>query len=152
MATPEATAQAAHEGGLRAANAGRLVAAASILRGGLAALGWREEEGADAGDLAPAHRALAARLLASLALVESEQGRATYGLRLLDQAQELTAPGDRGILFLQRGSLWLRTGRWEPAIAQFTTALPLLGTDAERLSITLLNRAVAREAPGLRSG
>jgi CHAT domain-containing protein len=143
MATPEATAQAAHEGGLRAANAGRLVAAASTMREGLAALGWRQEGSGDADAIAPAHRPLAARLLMSLALVEAEQGRATYGLRLLDQAQLFTAPADSGILLLQRGSLRLRTGRWQAAIAQFTAALPLLETDAERLSIALLNRAVA---------
>ena len=143
MATPEATAQAAHEGGLRAANAGRLVAAASTLRGGLAALGWREEEGADAGDLAPAHRALAARLLASLALVESEQGRATYGLACWTRPRSSPRPATGGYCSSSAARCGCATGRWEAAIAQFTTALPLLGTDAERLSITLLNRAVA---------
>src|SRR5260370_14285359 len=113
------------------------------MRAGLTALGWREELGGDVGDIAPAQRALAARLLMSLALVETEQGHPAYGLRLLEEAQGFAAPEDSGILHLQRGSLWLRTGRWQAAIEQFTDALALLGTDAERLSIALLNRAVA---------
>ena len=46
----------------------------------------------------------------SLAIWESEQGRTEYGLSLLDRAESLAAPDDRGILLLQRGLIFMRTG------------------------------------------
>jgi tetratricopeptide (TPR) repeat protein len=135
-------AQAAHESGLQAINAGHPDEAARLMRDGLARLGWRQRAAGEPDDIPPEHQALAARLLMSLALVETEQGRARYGLRLLDHAQRLCVPSDQGILLMQRGSILLRIGRWQDALAQFTAAEPLLEADPFRLVGTLMNRGV----------
>lgn len=89
-----------------------------------------------------AHRELAARLVISLAHLESEQGRADYGMRLLDYAERTVAAADRGIVLSQRGLLLLRKGRWTDALGQLAAAEPLVGHDPELLARVLLNRGV----------
>jgi tetratricopeptide (TPR) repeat protein len=141
----ERRAQEAHRSGMRAGNSGQPAVGARRLRAGLAALGWSERRGGEVPDgraVPPEHRALAARLIMSLALLESEQGRAEYGHRLLDSVEGHVAPSDRGTLHLQRGTILMRTGRWREASAELTVAEQLLGADRERLAATLLNRAV----------
>ncbi|MGH3169630.1 MAG: CHAT domain-containing protein [Trebonia sp.] len=142
MNPAERRALEAHRNGMRAGNSGQPALGAKRLRAGLTALGWNEEEGG-AGDGVPAeHRAIAARLIMSLAYLESEQGRADYGHRLLDSVESHLAPVDRGTLHLQRGLILLRTGRWQESLAELTAAEPLLAGDQERLAATLLNRGV----------
>jgi tetratricopeptide (TPR) repeat protein len=110
------------------------------LRAGLAELGWSEGIAGDG--LPAAGKALTARLLMTLAHMESELGHVDDGLRLLVEAERYVTPGEAGILCLQRGLLLLRSGRWQAALAQLTAAEPLLEADAERLAATLLNRGV----------
>jgi tetratricopeptide (TPR) repeat protein len=90
-----------------------------------------------------AHPELAARLLISLAHAEAEQGRTELGLRLLDGAEPLVAPDERGVLLQQRGLLLLRTGRADDALALLDAAVPLLAEagDSVVLARTLLNRS-----------
>jgi len=148
-------ASAAHERGLRAGAEGHPGIGARHLRAGLAALGWREDHrDADwqvdphqlvAGPALLAHRGFAARLLISLAHLEAEQGRTDYGLRLLEVAQEMTAPTDRGILLSQRGLMLMRTGRFAEALPFLDEAVPLLGeeyADSAVLARVLMNRGV----------
>jgi len=159
-------AREAHRRGLSAGNAGRPAVASRHLRAGLLLLGWADPISTELGssgpawaDLVPAageqagagqgreaHRALAARLLMSLAHFEAEQGRTEYGLTLLDQAEGLTAPADRGILISQRGLLLMRTWRDSDALPLFDEAVPLLlaaGADAGVLAQVLLNRGLS---------
>jgi tetratricopeptide (TPR) repeat protein len=134
----ERRARQAHQSGLRAGNAGQPAAGARLVRAGLAALGWRED-----GDCMPGqHGALAARLVITLAHLESEVGRADYGLRLLQQAERTVAPADRGIVLSQRGLMLMRKGRWADALDQLAAAEPLVGHDPELLARVLLNRGV----------
>ena len=133
---------AAQRNGQRAGNAGHPAVGARLVRNGLAELGWRGKDDRAGNDVSAQYRALAARLLITLAHLESEQGRAEYGLGLLDEAGWWVAPPDRGYLFHQRGLLLLRTGRWADALAQFTAAEPLLSADREMLAAVLLNRGV----------
>ncbi|MBO0804035.1 MAG: CHAT domain-containing protein [Nocardiopsaceae bacterium] len=125
---------------MRSGNAGHPAVGARQLRAGLAALGWSESAGEDG---VPAeYRELAARLVMSLALLESEQGRVEYGQRLLDGIEGYVAPADRGTLHLQRGIILLRIGRWRESLPELKAAEPLLARDPERLAATLLNRGV----------
>ena len=108
----ESRAREARERGLREGNAGRPAAGARHARAGLRQLGWAEDrKQPGTRRLHEAHHALAARLLGVLAEWESELGRTEYGLRLLDFAESLTPPDDRGTLLLQRGLILMRTGR-----------------------------------------
>jgi tetratricopeptide (TPR) repeat protein len=134
----ERRARQAHRRGLRAGNAGRPADGARLVRAGLDALGWRED-----GDGAPEqHRALAARLVITLAQLESELGRADYGLALLAQAERAADQADRGIVLSQRGLILMRKGRWADALSQLAAAEPLVGHDPELLARVLLNRSV----------
>jgi CHAT domain-containing protein len=142
VTTPERRAEEAHRKGLRAGNSGHPAIAARRLRSGLAELGWREESNGAGAAVPEPYRALAARLLLTLSYMESEQGRAVYGLRLLDDAERYVAASDSGRLLSQRGLLLLRIGRWREALAQLDAAEPFLGEDAERLATLLLNRGV----------
>ena len=110
------------------------------LRAGLLLLGW--EEGRDQPAVRPQDRAVAARLLISLAHLEAEQGRTEHGLSLLDLAEGMTAPADRGVLLSQRGLLLMRTWRIGEALPLFDAAVPLLDgyADARVLARLLLNR------------
>jgi tetratricopeptide (TPR) repeat protein len=116
------------------------VAAARHLRAGLLLLGW--EESRDRPAVQEEHRPVAARLLISLAHAEAEQGRTEHGLRLLDAAEEMTVPADRGILLSQRGLLLMRTWRIGEALRLFDAAVPLLDgyPDVRVLARLLLNR------------
>src|SRR5690348_8621321 len=138
MSTAEQRASRAHRRGVLAGNAGHPAVGARLVRTGLAALGWREED--DGGP--ERHGALAARMVITLAYLEAEQGRADYGLRLLDRAELAVAAADRGHLHSQRGLMLLRTGRWAAALGQLTTAEPLAGGDPELQARVLLNRSV----------
>jgi tetratricopeptide (TPR) repeat protein len=134
----ERRARQAHRSGLRAGNAGRPADGARLVRAGLAALGWRDE-----GDDGPEqHRALAARLVITLAHLESELGRADYGLALLARAERSADPADRGIVHSQRGLILMRKGRWTDALSELAAAEPLVGHDPELLARVLLNRGV----------
>ncbi|HUB39521.1 MAG TPA: CHAT domain-containing protein [Streptosporangiaceae bacterium] len=144
---------AAHQRGLRAGAAGHPGVGARHLRAGLAALGWQEtvSRATPAAAAVPAaHHAFAARLLISLAHLEAEQGRTEYGLDLLDVAEDLTAPGDLGILLSQRGLLLMRTGRLAQALALFDESVPLLEqyADTAVLARVLLNRSVLHLSMG----
>ena len=138
MSTAAQRASRAHRRGVLAGNAGHPAVGARLVRTGLAALGWRE----DGGGVPERHRALAARMVITLAYLEAEQGRAGYGLRLLDQAEPAVAASDRGHLHSQRGLMLLRTGRWTDALGQLTTAEPLACDDPELQARVLLNRSV----------
>jgi tetratricopeptide (TPR) repeat protein len=116
------------------------------MRTGLLALGWTENhQQPDASGVPGEFHALTARLLMSLAHVEAEQGRTEYGLRLLDQAGPMTAPGDRGVLLSQRGLLFVRTWRARDALPLLDEAVVLLRDypDPSYLARTLLNRALS---------
>lgn len=144
MTTALRLANAAHERGLRAMNTGHPDVAARLMHEGLALLGWCQPADGGTDDLPAEHQAPAARLLRSLSLVEAELGHARYGLRLLDSAQRLsaTADHDRGVLLMQRGTILMRTGRWQEALAQLTAAEPLLEADPYQLAGVLMNRGV----------
>jgi hypothetical protein len=137
VSAAEQRASRAHRRGVLAGNAGHPAIGARLVRTGLAALGWHEGDGVPG-----EHRALAARLLITLAYLEAEQGRADYGLRLLEAAEPAVAAADRGHLHSQRGLMLLRTGRWAEALGQLTAAEPLAGGNAELQARVLLNRSV----------
>jgi tetratricopeptide (TPR) repeat protein len=109
-------------------------------------LGWSTSGDAPAA----AKPSLAARLLISLAHAEAEQGRTELGLRLLDEAEAVVAPEERGILLQQRGLALLRTGQTEAALGLLDRAVPLLARADQTvvLARTLLNRAVAHLGAG----
>ena len=138
MSQAERRARQTHRRGLRAGNAGRPADGARLVRAGLDALGWRE----DGDDVPEQHRGLAARLVITLAHLESELGRADYGLALLAQAERAADPADRGIVLSQRGLMLMRKGRWADALSQLAAAEPLVGHDPELLARVLLNRSV----------
>jgi CHAT domain len=137
-------ARQAYQRGLRAGATGRPAVGARHLRSGLALLGWDDDEEPGARQVREADRAAAARLLISLAHLEAEQGRTEYGLALLDRAEVMTAPDDRGILLSQRALLLLRTWRVSEALRFFDEAVPLLEgyADVAVLARVLLNRGV----------
>ena len=137
MSATERRAREAQRRGRRAGNAGQPAVGAREVRAGLAELGWREDSGAPA-----LYRTLAARLVITLALLEAEQGRAEYGLRLLADAERDVAESDRGHLHSQRGVILLRMGRWAAALTELATAEPLATSDPELLASVLLNRSV----------
>jgi tetratricopeptide (TPR) repeat protein len=145
LARAEKQAREARQRGLQAGNAGRPAVGARYLRTGLRGLGWAEDgHEPDAGRIHPAHHALAARLLMILAAWESEQGRTEYGLRLLDRAEALVAPADRGVLLGQRGLLYMRTWRGDDALKMLDEAITLLDGNASEtasFAYALLNRS-----------
>ena len=127
-----------HRRGIGAINVGRIDSGGRLLRTGLRLLGWPANEPTDA--------ALTARILISLAPVEIQRGRANAGLGLLDEAQRLVAPADRGLLLQQRGLLLLLVGRLADGLHAMDQAIPLL--DGEVLARTLLNRAMLHQIAG----
>jgi tetratricopeptide (TPR) repeat protein len=134
----ERLARQAHRRGLRAGHAGRPADGARLVRAGLAALGWRDDEDGVPGP----QQALTARLVITLAHLESELGRADYGLALLARAEQAVDPADQGIVLSQRGLMLMRVGRWADALSQLAAAEPLVGHDPELLARVLLNRSV----------
>ena len=107
------------------------------------ARGWPRSAGGKTRTARPGRSGpLAARLVMCLAHLESELGRADYGLALLARAERAADPADRGILLSQRGLMLMRTGRWADALSQLAAAEPLVGHDPELLARVLLNRSV----------
>ena len=89
-----------HRRAVEETSSGRPAAAARLLRAGLRQLGRRR------GD-APA---LTARFLGSLAVAEVYMGHSGPAFALLDEADGLVPPEDRGILVQQRGLLLFAPG------------------------------------------
>jgi tetratricopeptide (TPR) repeat protein len=114
---------------------------ADLLRDALAVLGT------PAGD-DPAARQLRGRIVLSLALAESEQGRIDTGLRLLSDAERLLPAEQHGLLHGQRAMLLRRTGRDDLALAEYGRALAALDerTAPEEVARVLLNRGVLHMA------
>ena len=110
LARAEKLARTARERGLREGNSGRPAVGARYIRAGLRQLGWTEGEQPDARLVPKTHHALAARMLGILAQWEAEQGRTDYGLSLVNRAEDMVAADARGILCLQRGLIFMRTG------------------------------------------
>jgi len=135
----EPRARRLHLRGVAATSDGRPAAGARHLRKGLALLGWHDRT-AWAGST---RDALVARLLISLAYAEAELGHTRYGFDLLDTAEHLVDPGDRGVLLQQRALMLYRTGHYTEAMPYFDAAIPLLGAGRHVavLCSTLLNRA-----------
>jgi CHAT domain-containing protein len=147
LARAESLARTAHERGWREANIGRPAVGARYIRAGLRQLGWAEDAAQpDAQQVHEAHHALAFRLLIVLADSESQQGRAEYGLQLLDRAEGLAPAEYRGLLQGQRGHLLMRTWRAAEALTTLDDAVSLLAGDpaeTTNLAIALLNRSFA---------
>jgi tetratricopeptide (TPR) repeat protein len=147
LARAGSLASEARERGLREGNAGRPAVGARYLRAGLRQLGWVEDgKQPDAREVHEVHHALAARLLGTLAQWESELGRTEYGLRLLDHAERLIAADNRGVLLLQRGLIFMRTGREGDALAMLDDAVAQLErnpAETASLASSLLNRSFA---------
>ena len=144
LARAEARARDAHRRGVQVGSAGHPAAAARTVRAGLRALGWDEHgDRPEAQQVRRPHHALAARMLASLAHFESEQGRTEYGLGC-DRAEALAVAEDRGVVLYQRGLVLIRTGRFGDALRLFDQAVALLQghPDAAHLARALLNRGV----------
>src|SRR4029077_10014073 len=104
----------------------------------------------DPGGGDPAVAEIRARLLLSLAWAESERGRVDAGVRLLDEAERLTPPAQRAILFAQRGLLLKRSGRNEEALRQYDQAVALLLEQASPLDLVkvLNNRSLVHLEAG----
>jgi len=83
-----------------------------------------------------------ARILLTLAYAEVDQGRIGLGRRLLDEAETLLPPGERGVLYSQRGIFLSRIGRDKEAMAQYDAAVAILRerSEPEVLARSLLNR------------
>jgi len=130
-------AAAKHRRGLAANASGHPQAAAEHFRAGLRLLGPEPTS--------PEAAALAARLLLSLAHAEAEQGRVEQGLELLERAEALEAPEDRGIVISQRALLLFRAGRNQAALPMFDAAVDQLDDyrDPVVLARVLLNRGVS---------
>jgi tetratricopeptide (TPR) repeat protein len=147
LARAQSRAREAREHALREGNAGRPAAGVRYARAGLRHLGWAEDgDQPDTRQVAEAHRPLAARLLGIVGQWEAELGRTGYGLSLLDRAEGLAAAGDRGVLLLQRGLVYMRTGREADAVLVLGDAVAeLTGKAAEsaNLATALLNRSFA---------
>jgi len=147
LSRAESRARQARERGLAEGNAGRPAVGARYIRAGLRQLGWAERgQRPDAGQIHESHHALAARLLMILAVWESERGRTDYGLLLLDQAENLTAADDRGVLLVQRGYLFMRAWRVGDAVKTLDEAVFLLEPNAaetSNLAAALINRGFA---------
>ena len=145
-ARAERLARRARERGLREGDSGRPAVGARYIRAGLRELGWTEDgKRPDARQVPEMHHALAARMLGILAQSETDQGRTDYGLNLLDRAEDLVAADDRGILCLQRGLIFVRTGRDADGLEALDEAVALLqGNAAEsaNLAAALINRSL----------
>jgi hypothetical protein len=148
LARSEGRGRQARERALQEANAGRPAAAVRHALAGLEQLGWTggpdQQDGAR--QVAEAHLPLAARLLGIAGQQEAELGRTGYGLRLLDRAESLAPADDRGVLLLQRGMIYLRTGREQDAVRVLGEAVEQLAgrrDETANLARALLNRSFA---------
>jgi tetratricopeptide (TPR) repeat protein len=146
LARAERLARGARERGLREGNSGRPAVGARHVRSGLRQLGWTDDgKQPDARQVPQMHHGLAARMLGILAQWECEQGRAGYALSLLDQAEDLIAADDQGVLCLQRGLILMRTGRAGGALKVLDEAVARLErnpAESANLAAALLNRSV----------
>ncbi|MBE8516857.1 CHAT domain-containing protein [Amycolatopsis sp. H6(2020)] len=132
--------------GVEATNNGRPLAGKRLLVTALRLLGWSSTAIPPA---AGPHR-LAARVLSSLAGVEVVLGNSVRGFELLDAADAVGAPEDRGVLLQQRGLLLVLVGRMSEALPCLDEAIPLLRSAGEEvvLARTLLNRALLHQIAG----
>ena len=115
-------------------------------------LGWAEDAGKPDGEQVDSrHHGLAARLLGILAEAEAEQGRTEYGLCLLDRAEGLATPDDRGIVYLQRGLIFMRTWRRSGALGMLDEAITLLEknpAEVANLASALISRSFVHLSAG----
>ncbi|HEV7973856.1 CHAT domain-containing tetratricopeptide repeat protein [Amycolatopsis sp.] len=138
-----------HKRGVELTNGGHPVAGAQSLRAGLLLLGWPE-----ATQTAPSNwpewGLLTARLLGGLAVMEVAQGNSELGFSLVERAEALVPPEDRGILLQNRGLMLTLIGRMEEALGCFDDAIPLLRQTNEQLVLTrsLLNRGMLHQIAG----
>jgi CHAT domain-containing protein len=142
LALAESRAREARQRGLREGNAGRPAVGARQLRAGLRQLGWTDETR----QVHQRHSSLAARMLMTLAGWESELGRADEGLRLLAAADSLASADDQGVYLLQRGLIFMRTGREDEALKLLNEAVGTLrgqAGESANLATALLNRSFA---------
>jgi tetratricopeptide (TPR) repeat protein len=145
----EARARELHRRGVELTGSGRSAAGARALRAGLRLLGWTgPDQGTVAGPVTMA--AQVARMLVSLSLNEVELGRADAGFALLDLAETMVAPADRGALAQQRGVLYVLTGHMDEALGCLDEAVALLSRSGDEhvLAATLLNRGVVHHNAG----
>lgn len=121
------TADELRERGLEASNAGRHAKARGLLTRAL----QRSDDGV-----------VTARVLTSLAHVESELGDRESGLALCDRALAIKGlPADVvGTIHSQRGLVLMRAGMGDDAMREFERALALLGDDPEARMRVHLNR------------
>ncbi len=128
---------------------GRPVSAARVLRQGLRLVA--EPDGpAPAAGVRPGFSSVAARMLTTLAITELELGRADDGFALLDTAETLAGPGERGVVVQQRGLMLVVIGRMDEALARLNEAVGLLARSGEDLVLarTLLNRGLLHHNAG----
>jgi tetratricopeptide (TPR) repeat protein len=132
-----------HRRAVEEASSGRPAAAARLLRAGLRQLGRQPGGRGDVPELT-------ARFLGSLAVAEVYVGHSGPAFELLDEADGLVPPEDRGILVQQRGLLLYLVGRMDEALHCLDEALPLLGRARDRTvrARTLLNRALLHQTAG----
>jgi CHAT domain-containing protein/tetratricopeptide (TPR) repeat protein len=133
-----------HQQAVAATASGRPADGIALLRRALALLDW--DPAARDADRGPDVDALIGRILLSLAWAELDVGHTPVGFDLLDAADHLVAPADRGVARQQRGLMLLRTGQLPAAAQCLDEAVPLLEA-AEHgpvLARTLMNRANLR--------
>jgi tetratricopeptide (TPR) repeat protein len=145
----DARVRALHKRGIEATNSGRPATGAQALRAGLLLLGWPKVTEQPPANW-PDWRALAARLLGTLAAAEVAQGNTALSFRLLDSAESLVPPENRGIVLQQRGLLLALVGRMDEALGCLDDAIPLLRQANEQLILTrtLLNRGMLHQIAG----
>lgn len=137
-----------HREAVEETSSGRPAAGARLLRAGLRRLARLADGGVGAVD--GEVPALTARFLGSLAVAEVYMGHSSAGFALLDEADALVLPAERGILVQQRGLLLMLVGRFDEALHRFDDALPLLARPQDRTvrSRALLNRALVHQTAG----
>lgn len=145
----EARVRALHKRGIEATNSGRPAVGAQALRAGLLLLGWPEATQTAPADW-PEWAPLTSRLLGSLAATEVALGNSELSFKLLDSAESLVPPEDRGLLLQHRGLMFGLVGRMEEALGCLDDAVVLLKQANEPLVLTrtLLNRAMLHQIAG----
>ncbi|GLZ28574.1 CHAT domain-containing protein [Lentzea sp. NBRC 105346] len=139
-ATPEARARELHARGRAAIEGSRSAEGIRLFRVALGLLNWPDAE--------PRHHEIAARVLISMAAAEVHLGRSDTGFGLLDDAEKIVAPRDRGLLLSQRGLLCMLTGRMDDALGYLNEGIPQFQDDPYGLATALLNRAMLHDLAG----